>query len=440
VSSQQIQSFIDAYRRQENYYRDLAQTVERLLESQLDAQGVRALVTARSKSVERLRGKLEQRNAAKSYKTHDEIRADIRDLAGVRVALYFPSDITSVESIMEAFFRIDRRDELPKSDTHPYGRFPGYCALHYCVRLKPELSEKLDARYLQDPVEVQVATVFMHAWAEVEHDLRYKPTTGVLSAEELLILEQLNGLALTAETSLRNLQAAITRRASEKEAALENHFELAALLSKLAEDRSPELAKMPMGRADVLYYFLAELGKLSVTDVTTLFNSVTYNDEDRSTVDGLVDHLLAEDDSRAETFANARESAGPGNPYEPMGESEDTRGEVRFLRLWRLAEIASAALLPEQTIAIKRSFVANRRELQSHLLRLGTPEATELLNILQSLDPARYIRNSFVHGGMVIQNDLLESESRKLQAYITKALDFIDQDQRLLIQNLLRSL
>ena len=36
--------------------------------------------------------------------------------------------------------------------------------------------------------------MLMHAWSEVEHDLVYKPFSGNLSASELAILDEINGL------------------------------------------------------------------------------------------------------------------------------------------------------------------------------------------------------------------------------------------------------
>jgi hypothetical protein len=48
----------------------------------------------------------------------------------------------------------------------------------------------------------------MHAWAEVNHDLVYKPARGELSDEEYSALDQLNGLVLVGEIGLERLQKA----------------------------------------------------------------------------------------------------------------------------------------------------------------------------------------------------------------------------------------
>ena len=52
----------------------------------------------------------------------------------------------------------------------------------------------------------------MHAWAEVEHDLVYKPYSGKLQEDELAILDEINGLVIAGEIALERLQKAITER------------------------------------------------------------------------------------------------------------------------------------------------------------------------------------------------------------------------------------
>ena len=64
----------------------------------------------------------------------------------------------------------------------------------------------------------KVASVLMHAWSEVEHDLVYKPMQGTLSEEELAILDELNGLVLTGEIALERLQAAGNERIQNSKA------------------------------------------------------------------------------------------------------------------------------------------------------------------------------------------------------------------------------
>lgn len=52
-------------------------------------------------------------------------------------------------------------------------RFSGYWARHYRVQLKDNLLQDTQKRYVNSKTEIQVASVLMHAWSEVEHDLVY---------------------------------------------------------------------------------------------------------------------------------------------------------------------------------------------------------------------------------------------------------------------------
>lgn len=69
----------------------------------------------------------------------------------------------------------------------------------------------------------------MHAWSEVEHDLVYKPLQGELSNEELMILDEINGLVLSGNIALERLQrAGIQRVSNESNTQFLNHYDFAS--------------------------------------------------------------------------------------------------------------------------------------------------------------------------------------------------------------------
>lgn len=82
--------------------------------------------------------------------------------------------------------------------------------------MKEDSLDKSRIKYAPVRLEIQVASVLMHAWSEVEHDLVYKPLQGTLSDEELAILDELNGLVLSGEIALERLQAAGNERIQSK--------------------------------------------------------------------------------------------------------------------------------------------------------------------------------------------------------------------------------
>lgn len=193
-----IEQFIDRYTKEYDFYSRAARLVAQALESDLRSSGIRCIVSHRAKDVERLKDKCAQRDAQNEYESVEHIFEDIVDLAGVRVALYFPKEQEQVDkAITRLFDQWDTKRVFPGAEeTAPNRRFSGYSAVHYRVQPRERFIGEADKRYLKARVEIQVASVLMHAWSEVQHDLAYKQMAGDLSGEEHAILDQLNGLVI----------------------------------------------------------------------------------------------------------------------------------------------------------------------------------------------------------------------------------------------------
>lgn len=220
-----INDFLKQYNKEYDYYQKLSQIVASKIEDQLSNRGIKAIVSFRAKKPDRLFDKLIKRNESKKYKTVTEIYDDIVDLSGVRISLYFPSERELLDEIINDIFDVKIKKVFP-SETHKpkhEKRFSGYWATHYRVNIKD--SSSLTNRYLDSTTEIQVASVLMHAWSEVEHDLVYKPYSGDLSKEELAILDEINGLVLSGEIALERLQSAMAER-TEKTNKIDDKYEL----------------------------------------------------------------------------------------------------------------------------------------------------------------------------------------------------------------------
>jgi ppGpp synthetase/RelA/SpoT-type nucleotidyltranferase len=165
----------------------------------------------------------------------DEFINDMHDLAGVRIALYLPSQMDDVDRLIEEIFlKVESTLTKPnptvwgnQSEQAPYpggyeaGRyFTGYMARHCRVRLRdedadpsredPSSAEQL-VRLGKGVIEIQVASVVMHAWAEVHHDMVYKPDLDGLPLlpQQSRFLDMINGLAMTSQLALIGLAADI---------------------------------------------------------------------------------------------------------------------------------------------------------------------------------------------------------------------------------------
>ncbi|MET7774152.1 RelA/SpoT domain-containing protein [Nocardia sp. NPDC005366] len=300
-----IQDFITRYVKEYDFYDTAARLVKEALESGLQAAGVRCIVTHRPKSIARLEAKCRQRLPEKKYEKVDDIFNDIVDLAGVRVALYFPAEQGEVDKLVtNLFVQLEPKKEFPKKDAErPGKRFSGYSAVHYRVQLKENHLPEPDKRYALARVEIQVASVLMHAWSEVEHDLVYKPIGGDLSEDENALLDQLNGLVHSGEIALERLQKAGERRIDETQRKFRNHFELAAyLLGQLRKTIDGPVSDSGLGRVDNLFEFLVRIGIDTPELLNPSLDSLHGNVEVRSLAEQVVDALLVQDQSRYEVY------------------------------------------------------------------------------------------------------------------------------------------
>lgn len=153
----------------------------------------------------------------------------------MRIALYFPGDRDNIKHLIETHFNVDQIKEFPEQSRPIQGKynrtFSGYAATHYRVYMHEELLNDIQQlRYCNVCVEIQVASVLMHAWSEVEHDLVYKPETGEPSMEEYAILDEINGMVLAGEIALQRLQGAVKQRQESEDKPFSSSYQLAAYI------------------------------------------------------------------------------------------------------------------------------------------------------------------------------------------------------------------
>jgi ppGpp synthetase/RelA/SpoT-type nucleotidyltranferase len=145
-----------------------------LVTSILDEAGINYLsVDGRAKSIASF--------AAKAARTEDgrHVYADplreITDQIGLRVITYVHSDVQAVADLLDdQVVVLDDRD-LGR-ETASEGRF-GYASRHLLIGLDPAREGVAAYELMRGRMaQVQIRTVLQHAWAEFEHDIRYKGT------------------------------------------------------------------------------------------------------------------------------------------------------------------------------------------------------------------------------------------------------------------------
>jgi putative GTP pyrophosphokinase len=138
-----------------------------ILREQFDAQHDHSPiehVKTRLKSAESLTQKIVARGVAADL---DAIRAQIFDIAGLRITCPYVADVYLVSDA------IRRQEDLEVLQVKDYIAEPkpnGYRSLHLIVQVPVFLAD----RTVEIPVEIQLRTIAMDFWASTEHSLRYK--------------------------------------------------------------------------------------------------------------------------------------------------------------------------------------------------------------------------------------------------------------------------
>lgn len=136
-------------------------------------------VQARAKSPERFVSKALKEEGGK--RKYSDPMSEIQDQIGARIITFYLSDVNSVCTHIEKYFRhIEKRSVLPES----VAEF-GYFGFHYIIGMPSDI---LKESWIETEVpaffELQIKTLFQHAWSEANHDLGYKELAGNLTADD----------------------------------------------------------------------------------------------------------------------------------------------------------------------------------------------------------------------------------------------------------------
>jgi predicted RNase H-like nuclease/ppGpp synthetase/RelA/SpoT-type nucleotidyltranferase len=165
-------SAVREYAARHGQLRETADQFVGLVTTILDDAGINYLsVTGRAKSVASF--------AAKAARTVDGVPvftdplSEITDQIGLRVITYVHSDVAAVADLLDdQVVVLDDRDM--GRETASEGRF-GYASRHLLISLDAARESQPAYELLRGRrAQVQIRTVLQHAWAEFEHDIRYK--------------------------------------------------------------------------------------------------------------------------------------------------------------------------------------------------------------------------------------------------------------------------
>lgn len=127
-------------------------------------------VSVRPKTVDSfLRKAAKQEGGAPKYA---EPLSEIQDQIGARITTFYLRDVAAVQQVVEGYFGpIEKCRKEPES----HSEF-GYEGFHYILFLPDDIfTTELLVPEAPKYFELQIKTLFQHAWSESAHDLLYKP-------------------------------------------------------------------------------------------------------------------------------------------------------------------------------------------------------------------------------------------------------------------------
>lgn len=443
-----IDSFLLRYAKEYDFYNELAHQVAVICEAIIQRSGIRAIVTYRAKKPDSLKDKLIKRNAVKKYNSIEQIYRDIVDLSGVRIAIYFPGDREEIGKLIESEFNTGKIKRFPNAEQKytqddPFKRrFSGYDAVHYRVRIKEEKLEANNKRFAHAQVEIQIASALMHAWAEVEHDLAYKPQIGRLSEEEFNILDELNGLVLSGEIALERLQKAFKHRIAINEQQFNNHYELAALIRE--RTNGSLTSEHTMGRVDILLRFLQKIGMDNPGKIRPYLNTLcniksarTY----RTIVDYFTDLVLNQDPDYYSSFVEAKYEYSYNNPYLAIQKQVMLKKENRHLNFYIERWIALEKAVMSFTGSMDCSdgsceTVPNREALVNKLKKIFPLEKL----LLEDIKYLEDTRNKIIYSMDIPDSTQLMISAGSVTVVLHRLRELASGEQQAYIDDITRSL
>ena len=170
----------DVYRRRyEKILVPIASNLEKFLEEYLLGRPRIDRISVRAKTpTSFLKKAMKEEHGKREY---DDPLGEIQDQIGARVIVFYTSDVRPTSQRLRRYFRhIEMSNKEPKSEKEF-----GYFGKHFILALPDDvIPKRIKLTEAPKVFELQVRTLFQHAWSEAEHDLGYKPRRKLTKMEK----------------------------------------------------------------------------------------------------------------------------------------------------------------------------------------------------------------------------------------------------------------
>lgn len=101
---------------------------------------------------------------------YDNPRFQIQDQIGARINVFYLKDVDTISSVIREYFpAIETSKKEPESDAEF-----GYFGQHFILAIPEDVIPESPDPTFPKFFELQIKTLFQHAWSEAHHDLGYK--------------------------------------------------------------------------------------------------------------------------------------------------------------------------------------------------------------------------------------------------------------------------
>lgn len=169
----------DAFTQRHPTLERLARNLDDYIRNCLEGQPRIDRVSTRAKDIDRFVKKATTQIEGKA-KYADPL-SEIQDQIGARIVVFYKSDVDQVDAIIKRYLTpIEYRRIVPDTETEF-----GYFGQHLILALPADVIEgDMDKALIPNFFELQIKTLFQHAWSEANHDLAYKPGDTPLTVDQ----------------------------------------------------------------------------------------------------------------------------------------------------------------------------------------------------------------------------------------------------------------
>jgi ppGpp synthetase/RelA/SpoT-type nucleotidyltranferase len=195
-----LESILTKWYEEKPLYEIFTKRIESVLEEIGRSRGILVRVVSRTKDDVSIAKKLYRKGV--TYQNYLEMN----DKAGARVICRFKEDTQVIAACIKEEFVVLKEDN--KRDLLKLNEF-GYKSLHFDIKLKREKTSDEDFEKIGNLTgEIQVRTLCEDVWAEINHDIGYKPLVE-LSPESARQIYCLGGLFEVADDCFSNINTKI---------------------------------------------------------------------------------------------------------------------------------------------------------------------------------------------------------------------------------------